>query len=187
MQKNRNLVAICGMAGSGKTETKDFFVENGFTSIKFGVTEFVIEKYGNTTEELERMERNSLREKQGMAAFAKLALPKIKSLLQDGQRVVIENMYSWSEYKLLKAEFPQDFVSVALLASPTLRYDRLVERVKIDGRTSYLDKEMSKLRDYSEIEEIEKGGPIAMSDYYVINEGSLENLHEQLQSILGLL
>jgi hypothetical protein len=38
-------------------------------------------------------------------------------------------------------------------------------------------------RDYSEIENIEKGGPIAMADYLVVNEGSLKDLHKKLNLI----
>lgn len=171
------------MAGSGKTEAKNFFADKGFVPLKFGVTEHTIEKYGKTTEELERMERNHLREEHGMGVFAAMAVEKIRGLLEKGENVVIENMYSWSEYKVLKENFGDQFVTIAILASPAIRYVRLAERAQKDGRLSYRDPEVSRSRDHSEIEEIEKGGPIAMADHYVINEDSLSGLHKSLQQI----
>jgi dephospho-CoA kinase len=35
-------------------------------------------------------------------------------------------------------------------------------------------------RDYAEIENIEKGGPIAMADFTVVNDSDLQNLYSQL-------
>jgi dephospho-CoA kinase len=39
-------------------------------------------------------------------------------------------------------------------------------------------------RDHAEIENIEKGGPIALADYTIVNNGSRENLVGQLDRIL---
>jgi dephospho-CoA kinase len=38
-------------------------------------------------------------------------------------------------------------------------------------------------RDYAEIENIEKAGPIAMADYLIVNEGDLEDFDRQLAEI----
>jgi dephospho-CoA kinase len=40
-------------------------------------------------------------------------------------------------------------------------------------------------RDWAEIENIEKGGPIAIADHYIINDGTVEKLHEQLDNELN--
>ena len=37
-------------------------------------------------------------------------------------------------------------------------------------------------RDWSEIENLEKGGPIAIADYFIINDGSLEQLHQKIDA-----
>jgi len=42
----------------------------------------------------------------------------------------------------------------------------------------------AKSRDLAEIENLNKGGPIAMADYTVINEGTKEDLHKDLEGIL---
>jgi dephospho-CoA kinase len=41
----------------------------------------------------------------------------------------------------------------------------------------------AKKRDYSEIENIEKGGPIAMADYTIINESDEQGLRAEIVRI----
>ena len=40
-------------------------------------------------------------------------------------------------------------------------------------------------RDYTEVENIEKGGPIAMADYYILNDGSVAEMNEKMAEILA--
>ena len=56
------------------------------------------------TPENEKMMRNKLRQELGMGAFAKVLLPEIKELAQKGN-VVLDGLYSWSEYEILIKEF----------------------------------------------------------------------------------
>ena len=42
-------------------------------------------------------------------------------------------------------------------------------------------------RDRAEIENIDKGGPIAMADFTIINESSLENLKREAERIIARL
>ena len=39
-------------------------------------------------------------------------------------------------------------------------------------------------RDRSEIENLEKGGPIVAADYYVLNNGTIEDLKNRVDEIL---
>lgn len=177
MQK---LIAICGMSGAGKTEVTQYFEDHNFVRIHFGSTEETLRRYGEATEALERKVRNEIRQEHGMAAMAVIALDKIRYLLKTSQNVIIDNMYSWSEYKLLKQQFPSNFFTIAVHAKPEIRYTRLGSRPERPrDRTTAIS------RDYSEIEEIEKGGPIAMADFNIINETTIEFLHEQLTQVLA--
>jgi len=45
----------------------------------------------------------------------------------------------------------------------------------------------AKTRDYAEIENIAKGGPIAMADYTICNTGTLENYKKQIDEMLCVL
>lgn len=171
------LLAICGMAGSGKTESRTFFQNKGFEYLQFGVTEMVKKKHGHTSEELEKKYRVELRDEKGMGVMAEIALPKIEEFFEQGKNVVVDNMYSWSEYKIFKEKYGAEFVSIAVHASPKTRYERVLARK--DGRT--YDLESIQNRDIHEIEAVEKGGPIAMADFHVVNETTMEYLYSELE------
>jgi len=177
------VVSIVGMTGAGKSEVARVFEENGFTRVRFGdVTDKEIRKRGlELNEENERYIRELLRREHGMAAYAKLNLPRIDSALRHSD-VVIDGLYSWEEYTFLKSYYGEDFYVVAVWASPETRYARLTSRL---NRRLTLEEAAS--RDRAEIENINKGGPIAMADYTIINESSLENLKEEAKRIISRL
>ena len=177
------VVSIVGMAGSGKSEVARVFEKNGFTRIRFGdVTDEEIRKRGlELNEENERYIRELLRQEYGMSAYAKLNLPRIDEASKHSD-VVVDGLYSWEEYILLKTYYRGDFYVVAVWTSPKTRYTRLTGRL---NRRLTLDEAAS--RDGAEIENINKGGPIAMADFTIINESSLGNLRKEAKRIiLGL-
>ncbi len=177
------VVSIVGMAGAGKSEVARLFEENGFTKIRFGdVTDKEVRKRGlELNEESERYIRELLRQEQGMAAYAKLNLPAIDSALKH-KDVVIDGLYSWEEYTFLRSYYGEDFYVVAVWASPRTRYARLTSRL---SRRLTLEEAAS--RDRAEIENVNKGGPIAMADFTIINDSSLENLRKEAKRIISRL
>ncbi len=177
------IVAIVGMAGAGKSEVARVFEENGFTRIRFGdVTDEEIAKRGlELNEENERYIRELLRKEHGMAAYARLNLPRIDSALENSD-VVIDGLYSWEEYTFLKTHYGEDFYVAAVWASPRTRYARLTSRT---NRGLALEEATS--RDKAEIENLNKGGPIAMADFTIRNESSLENLKKETKGIISRL
>jgi dephospho-CoA kinase len=176
---------IVGMCGSGKSVVGDELVKRDYGYVRFGALtlDIIKEKGLELNEENEKKVREQLRKEHGMGAYAKLNLPKIDELLLNGN-VVADGLYSWTEYKILKEHFSDKMVVVAVLAPPALRYSRLENReLSNDGKFRPIPKEDSKKRDYAEIENIEKGGPIAMADIYLVNTGNLEDLKEQIKQI----
>jgi len=175
------VVSIVGMTGSGKSEVARVFAESGFTRIRFGdITDEEITKRGlELTEKNERYIRELLRQEHGMSAYAELNLPGIDAALKHSN-VVIDGLYSWEEYTFLKAHYGEDFYVVAVWASPKTRYARLSGRLNRG-----LTVEEAAGRDRAEIENINKGGPIAMADYTVTNESSLENLKKEAKKIIA--
>jgi len=175
------VVSIVGMAGAGKSEVAGVFEENGYARIRFGdVTDEEIKKRGlELNEENERYIRELLRREQGMAAYAKLNLPRIDSALKRSD-VVIDGLYSWEEYTFLRTHYGEDFDVVAVWASPRTRYTRLTSRPE-----RRLTSEEAANRDRAELGNINKGGPIAMADFTIINESSLENLRKETERIIS--
>ena len=39
-------------------------------------------------------------------------------------------------------------------------------------------------RDKTEIENLEKGGPIVASDYFILNDGTIAEMHDRIDDIL---
>ncbi len=174
---------MVGMAGSGKSEVARVFEESGFVRIRFGdITDEEIERRGlELTEKNERHIRELLRKEHGMAAYAKMNLPRIDSARKHSD-VVIDGLYSWEEYTLLKDYYGEDFYVVAVWASPRTRYARLGSRA---NRGLTLAEASG--RDKAELEKVNKGGPIAMADFTIINESSLANLRKETRRVIDRL
>ncbi|HEY41672.1 MAG TPA: AAA family ATPase [Dehalococcoidia bacterium] len=175
------VVAIVGMAGAGKSEVARLFEKAGFTRVRFGdVTDEELRKRGQElNEENERRVRELLREEHGMAVYAKLNLPRIEAALANSD-VVIDGLYSWEEYLFLKEHYGGSLYLVSVWSSPAARYARLNGR-----RSRPLTPAETTERDRAEIENSHKGGPIAVADYLIVNESSLEELREQTEQIIA--
>ena len=87
----RKIVAIVGLPGSGKTEVARFFEQLGFKKVRFGDLTDKLIKDNNleTTEENEKRMREYLREKEGMAAYAKLSLHEIEKAVKTSNVVTM--------------------------------------------------------------------------------------------------
>jgi dephospho-CoA kinase len=174
------VVSIVGMTGSGKSEAAAMFRGKGFTPVRFGdITDDEVKKLGLAlTEANERPVRERLRKEHGMAAYAILSRPRIDAALKNSH-VVVDGLYSWEEYTYLKDQYGADFIVVAVWASPQTRYKRLGSR-----KIRPLTPEAAAGRDRAEIENLNKGGPIVMADYTVLNESGMADLKRQVVSII---
>jgi dephospho-CoA kinase len=180
---NRKVVSIVGMAGAGKSEVARVFEDSSFTRVRFGdITDSEVKKRNLAlNEENERYVRELLRKEHGMAAYARLSLPIIDSALKHAN-VVVDGLYSWEEYLLLKDYYGDNFHVVAVYASPRVRHTRLSQR---PDRS--LTPEEAASRDRAEIENVNKGSPIAIADSTIINESSLEDLRQEANKIISRL
>ena len=176
------LVAIVGMCGSGKSIATLFFESKGFSKIYFGGITYEKMKEENIpyTPENDNKMRVKIRNEYGMGAYAILSLPKIKEQIKKSN-VVIDGLYSWDEYKILKDEFPH-IKLVAIIVDKEIRYKRLKNRI---NRNYSIDESIK--RDLNEIEKTAKGGPIAYADYFILNNYSLEEYKEKLENIIEVI
>jgi dephospho-CoA kinase len=109
------VVALVGMAGSGKSEVARIFEKNGYIRIRFGdITDIEVKKRGLLLNEAnERTVREQLRQELGMAAYAKLNLPRIDEALQKSN-VIVDGLYSWEEFTLLKKYYDDKLILAAV-------------------------------------------------------------------------
>ena len=130
--------------------------------------------------ENERMMREKLRKEYGMAAFATLLIPKIDELL-NVNNVVLDGLYSWDEYLVLKEKY-KNIKLIAIIVDKNIRYERLENRI-----IRPFKKEDAIKRDITEIENLAKAGPIAYADYYIFNNKDEKELINRLEEITQII
>ena len=174
------IIALVGLAGSGKSSAVEYLTEKGFPKIYFGgviykaMDEAGIEKTWDNQQQF----REEIRRREGKDFVIKRVIKNIHDLINAGQnKIVLDGLYTWSEYKFLKHEFPGQVVVIAIVTPKYLRYQRMAKRIERPMQPHEVDQ-----RDWSEIENLEKGGPIALADYFIINDGSLEQLHQKIDA-----
>lgn len=179
-QPYAKIIALVGLAGSGKSSAVEYLTEKGFPKIYFGgviykaMDEAGIEKTWDNQQQF----REEIRRKEGKDFVIKRVIKNIHDLINAGQnKIVLDGLYTWSEYKFLKHEFPGQVVVIAIVTPKYLRYQRMAKRIERPMQPHEVDQ-----RDWSEIENLEKGGPIAIADYFIINDGSLEQLHQKIDA-----
>lgn len=173
--------AVVGMCGSGKSFVTHLLEEEGCKLFYFGgvVLDKVKEANLDISPENEKKIRERLRKEYGMNAMAKILYPSIKKALVKSN-VVLDGLYSWSEYVYLKEKLQDDLIVISLITNRCIRYERLNKR-KIRPLTNH----EAEMRDIYEIENIEKGGPIAIADFYIWNNGSIDELERDLYRIMS--
>lgn len=180
----KKIIAIVGMPGAGKSEAASFFHEKGMPVLRFGsVIEDGIKEEGlERTAETERYIREKIRKELGLAAVAIKILPKIQEALKgEVDTVILDGLYGWEEYVFLQ-EKVKELTLLCVYASPRVRYQRLHARA-VRSFTS----EEARARDINELEKTNKGGPIALADYLIVNEDSKEDFSEKLEAFLASL
>jgi dephospho-CoA kinase len=179
MDNSLTLLGIVGMAGSGKSVASDFFRSKGIPVLRFGdQTDIGLKEQGlPLTEENERVYREQIRKELGMSAMAIKIEPRIQEAAQKSNVIVLDGLYSWEEYIYLKGKFPT-MQLLCVWAPPALRYERLAKRV-----IRPLSREEAQSRDIAEIENLHKGGPIAVSDFIIKNDSTQESFQKELSSL----
>ncbi len=178
---NVKILAVVGLAGAGKSTAVEYLTNKGYPRVYFGgVIYSAMEKAGiEITPESQTIFRETIREKEGKDFVVKRIIKEINDLIEVGQhKIVADGIYSWTEYKAMKSEFPGELTVVGVVAPKRLRHHRL--NVRPDR--PFTDKE-SNDRDWNEIENLEKGGPIAIADYYIVNDSGVEKVYQELDHI----
>lgn len=181
-QEHVKIVAFVGLAGSGKSVAVEYLTSQGIPKVYFGgIIYKAMEEAGiEITWESQKIFREEIREKEGKDFVVKRIIDEVRDLIAAGQhRIVLDGLYTWSEYKILKHEFPGEMTVIAVVTPKHLRKTRLAQRPERPMSSGEVDE-----RDWAEIENLEKGGPIAIADYFVHNDKDVAWLQQQLDDVL---
>lgn len=178
------ILAVVGMSGSGKSVAVEYLTELGYPKVHFGnmiYQEMAKRGIERTTDgKSEKVFREMIRETEGKDWVACQAITETKDLINAGQkRIVLDGLYSWTEYRAFQHEFPGAVTLLAIVIPKAMRYERVSKRPDRP-----FDTQAIRERDYGEIENMEKGGPIAMADYFILNDGSVEDLQNHIKDVL---
>ncbi|MFC3146471.1 AAA family ATPase [Piscinibacterium candidicorallinum] len=178
------MIALVGLAGSGKSEAGKVLQALGYTVVYFGgaVLEEVRRRGLEVTAENEREVREDLRRQHGMAAMAILKLPEIERVQAQGAKVAVDGLYSFAEYELLRERLGHRLKLIAIHTPRALRYQRLAARAVRPLSPEQIDQ-----RDYFEIKNLDKGGPIAIADVHLVNAADAETLHRRVEEAVATL
>ena len=177
------IVAVVGMAGSGKSIATSYLEEHGWNKIYFGglIYDRMRQDGIEITPLSQKIYREKIRKEYGMGAVALLLKDEIRKSYLQGN-TVLDGLYSWDEYLILRKEFGDALKLICVCCDKKIRYERVKNRVDRP-----FDEEEILDRDLSEITNLSKGGPIAFSDYYIFNNGNLSDYKKRLLEILDLI
>lgn len=181
MQDKKVLIFV-GMPGAGKTVCVNYLKNKGLPCAYFGgITLNEMKKRSlEVNETNEKLVREDIRAKEGNDAYAVRIIKQVEDFFSQGSNhVVVDGLYSWTEYRAFKQKFGASALIIAVVTSLGVRHERLAKR-----EVRPLTEEAATARDYAEIENLEKGGPIANADYFLLNEGSAEDLGNALANLL---
>lgn len=181
-KENVKILAFVGLAGSGKSSAVEYLTDKDFPKVYFGgiIYKAMQEAGLEITWESQKKFREEIRTREGKDFVVRRAIKEANDLIAAGQhRIILDGLYSWSEYKILKHEYPGTLTVIAVITPKHLRKQRMAKRPERPMTSEEVDE-----RDWAEIENLEKGGPIAIADYFIHNDKDLDTMHEQVDAIL---
>ncbi|MBS7647732.1 flagellar hook-basal body complex protein FliE [Candidatus Bathyarchaeota archaeon] len=167
------------MPGAGKSIVVNVAKTNGYGVVVMGdeVREEARRRgLEPTPENLGRI-MLELRRLEGDAVIAKRCVPKIAGMTEN--KVIVDGIRSLVEVEEFRRNFSK-FVVIAVHASPETRFKRLFHRRRSDDPSNW---EVFHERDMRELS-VGLGNAIALAEYVIINEGSLDAFERKAAQVL---
>ena len=179
------VLGIVGLSGVGKSQAVQ--IVSGwldFEVVYFGgvVLDEVKARGLAVTAGNEAMVREELRRDHGMAVMAQKSLPAILRAVGASRHVLIDGLYSQSEYVLLQRELAGRLMTIAIHSDKLVRAERLGRRPVRPLTLAEME-----LRDEKEIALLEKAPPIVLADFHVLNNVDMASFVTALRACVSQL
>ncbi len=175
------IIGLTGQPSSGKDTVAEYLVSLGFEHIS--TSDLIREEMKKSGLPLERSSlsqfANEKRKERGPGYLASLAIQKVNG------NSVISGLRNPSEVDILRAEFKDNFICIAIEAPIDIRYVWAKNRGRIGDSISF--------EQFKKEEEVERQGNrdsqqvdavIKMADKLVINDSTKENLINKVNEIV---
>lgn len=172
------VMGISGLPGSGKSLVSEIAAKKGAAVVSMGdIIREEAKKRGESTKDTAQ----NLRAEFGQYIVSELTIKKIKKLQEEGieNKIIVEGIRSPHEVNMFKENF-DNFIILSIFANPTLRFERLKNRMREDDSTDYNE---FKARDQMELD-FGIGDVISLSDKIIINESDLESYTAKINKFL---
>jgi len=179
MTSDKLVIGLTGMPGAGKSAVVKVAKERDYKIVVMGdVVREEVEKrrMKPTPKDVGKM-MLELRRMEGEAVIARRCIPKIEKAME--QKVLIDGVRSLSEVEEFRKHF-LGFSIIAVHASPEIRFERLYRRRRSDDPRNW---ETFHERDMRELT-VGLGNAIAMAEYIIVNEGSLEVVKDKIREVM---
>ena len=174
-----NLIVVTGMPGAGKSEVADTFRSANVPVIVMGdVIREEVRRRGLQPDPVNTKKvMLELRKENGPGAVAMQCIHDLKQTT--AELVVVEGCRSVAEIQVFD-DYVETVITVCVHASPATRFARLRARGRDDDPRDW---SVFRERDIREIS-VGLGGVIALSDIMLVNEGTVDELHELSQNVV---
>lgn len=180
MGEKMKILGFTGLPCSGKDAACEHVMKKcGYKFLSCGdvVRNFAKTVRGipNPTREDQQAIGYEMRKKEGETWLLK----RLVENLPDGN-YVISGVRGMHERKFLKEKFGSDFALVGLISSEQTRFERCVKRGRSGDATT--------LEGFSEMDvkdlRLGDGDSTVLSDYFIINEGTLDDFHGDIDKVV---
>ncbi len=180
-RKDKAIIAITGLPGSGKTEAAKFFAAKDIPIIYFGkaIIEEIKKRGLADTEQNRKTVREELRQKHNNQVVAILNIDKIEDALKKNMIAVVDGLRSWEEYLYLKKTLPNVKTYIlCLYTDKNIRFKRLKQRKGPNLATEQID--------LDQLIGLNMAPTLAYPDFLIKNNFSLEELYDKLEQVFRI-
>lgn len=179
MKKAAHLIGLTGTNGAGKGEACAFFAKQGYKvySLSDLIREELQKKGLPITRDNLIETGNTLREKFGPDVLARRVLKRISG------NAVIDSIRNPKEVEHFRRQ--RNFILLAIEAPVEIRYERAKKRGREESASTlneFQAKEAEEMSNKTKGQQLHNC--MAMADWTIINDGSLEDFHRKLEKFI---